>query len=56
MYVDVIFKYKRTAHEHCAVERKVIIVTNAPDNASFSVGYIEDSITDVILDQTGVEP
>jgi len=56
LYVDFIFRYDRMpGHTNCAQGMKVIIATNSPDNASFSVGYIEDSITNVVLDQAGID-
>ena len=32
------------------------IAINAPDKASFSVGYIEDGLTDTVFDQAGIDP
>ena len=56
LYIDFIFKYKRSVHHRCTLGRKVMVVTNAPEEASFSVGYIEDSLTDLVLDQAGIDP
>ena len=56
LYIDFIFNYKRSTHEKCTLGRKVMVATNAPDGASFSVGYIEDAVTDLVLDQAGIDP
>ena len=56
-YIDFIFRYKRTpVHTTCYCDNRVTVAINAPEDASFSVGYIEDNITDVILEQAGIDP
>jgi hypothetical protein len=56
LYIDFIYNYKRIPHESCTLERKVIVATNAPNGASFSVGYVEDTVTELVLDQAGIDP
>ena len=54
-YIDFIYTYKHSIHQECSMGRKVLVTTNGPNDASFAVGYIEDSITETILDQAGMD-